>query len=134
MFTGGDDSELYINQSDGIGISTIYDGNITPDTWHRIALAVDLSGPGIHPVLEKFIDGLKVGEQTGGLSAADNRFSLLPSLALLFAEDNSYNNDAYVSSVQFSNGRRSDEFIEALGGPSSSKIPGVIKARLQGGR
>src|SRR5439155_18128319 len=53
--------------------------------------------------------------------------------ALLFAEDNGYNNDAYVSSVQFSNGRRSDEFIEALGGPSSSKIPGAIKASVQSG-
>ena len=130
--TGADDSEFYINPANGIGITGIYDGNITPDTWHRIALAVDLSGPGPHPVVEKFIDGVKVGEQTGGLSSADARFSLNPSLALLFAENNGYNDDAYVSSVQFSNGRRSDAFLAALGGPSASKIPGCIKAQVQG--
>ncbi|SPE51463.1 exported hypothetical protein [Verrucomicrobia bacterium] len=130
--TGGDDAEFYINQSDGIGISSIYDGDVTPDVWHRIALGVDLAGPGTHPVVTKFIDGVKVGEQTGGLSGVDGRFSLLTSLALLLAEDNGYNNDGYVSSVQFSNGRRPDAFIEALGGPSPSKIPGVIVASRAG--
>ena len=67
---------------------------------------MDLSGPGTHPVVTKFIDGVKVGEQTDGLSSTDGRFSLYPQMALLFAENNGYNNDAYVSSVQFSNGRR----------------------------
>ena len=131
--TGGDDSEFYINDGDGIGISGIYDGNITSGTWHRIALAVDMAGPGPHPVVAKFIDGVKVGEQTSGLDSLDGRFSLNPVLALLFSENNGYNNDAYVSSVQFSNGRRSNEFIAALGGPSASKIPGCISARLEGG-
>ena len=133
VVTGGDDSEFYVNQSDGIGIANTYDGNVTPDTWHRIVLAVDLAGPGPHPVVAKFIDGVKVGEQTVGLSGIDGRFSLLTSLALLLAEDNGYNNAAYVSSIQFSNGRRPDGFIEALGKPSASKIPGVIKAGIESG-
>jgi len=38
-----------------------------------------------------------------------------------------------VSSVQFSNGRRPDAFIEALGGSSALKIPGAIKASVSGG-
>jgi hypothetical protein len=134
VVSGGDDSEFYINRADGIGISGIYDGNITPDTWHRIALAVDLAGPGSHPAVVKFIDGIKVGEQTGGLSPVDDRFSLLTSYALLFAEDNAYNNDAYVSSVQFSNGRRPDAFLAALGGPAANKIPGCITADVENGR
>jgi hypothetical protein len=133
VITGGDDSEFYIDTTDGIGISGIYDGTVTPDTWHRIVLAVDLAGPGPHPVVEKFIDGVKVGEQTAGLSGVDGRFSLLTTLGLLLAEDNGYNNDAYISSIQFSNGRRPDGFIEALGKPSASKIPGVIRANIQGG-
>ena len=83
--------------------------------------------------MAKFIDGVKVGEQTAGLDAADGRFSLNPAYALLFSENNGYNDDAFVSSVQFSNGRRSDEFIRALGGPSASKIPGCIKAGLESG-
>jgi hypothetical protein len=132
VFTGGDDSEYYINQVNGIGITGIYDGTVSADEWHRIGLAVNLLGPGGQPEVAKFIDGVKVGEQTAGLSEVDGRFSLLPSLALLFAEDNGYNNDAYVSSVQFSNGRRPDAFFQALGGPTASKIPGVIKATRNG--
>jgi hypothetical protein len=135
VFAGGDDSEFYINTADGIGISGIYDGNITPDVWHRIALAVDLSGPGLNPVVEKFLDGVKVGQQTGGLGSptVDQRFSLNPSLALLFAEDNAYNNDAYVSSVQFRSGRLSDAALAAMGGPTANKIPGAICAAYVGG-
>jgi len=133
---GDDDSEFYINDAvNGIGISSIYDGNVTPDVWHRIALAVDTTGPGLHPVVEKFIDGVKVGEQTAGLGVItkDDRFSLNPLLALLFAEDNGYNNDAYVSSVQFRPGRLSDAALAAMGGPTAGKVPGAICVSEQGG-
>ncbi len=129
----GDDSEFYINMANGVGINGVYDGNITPDVWHRIALAVDLSGPGAHPLVAKFVDGVKVAEQSSGFVGVDDRFSINPSYALLFAEDNAYNDDTYVSSVQFSNGRRSDAFVSALGGPSAAKIPGCIRAAKEGG-
>jgi hypothetical protein len=133
VFPNGDDSEFYINQANGVGINSVYNGNITPDVWHRIALAVDLSGPGAHPLVAKFVDGVKVAEQSSGFTGVDDRFSIDPSYALLFAEDNGYNNDAYVSSVQFSNGRRSDPFMVALGGASAAKIPGCIRAAKEGG-
>lgn len=135
VFTGGDDSEFYINDAgNGIGINSTYDGNVTADVWHRIALAVDTTGPGLHPVVEKFIDGVKVGEQTTGLGTdVDGRFSLNPLLALLFAEDNGYNNDAYVSSIQFRPGRLSDAALAAMGGPTADKIPGPISVSQQGG-
>jgi hypothetical protein len=125
------DGDVFISSADGLGISSIYDGYVSPATWHRIAIAFDLSGPGTAPVLTKFIDGVKVGEQTSGLSGPDGRFSLDPAL-LLFADNDGDENESYVSSVQFSNGRRPDAFIEALGGPSASKIPGVIKAERRG--
>jgi len=97
-----------------------------------------MTGPGLHPVVEKFIDGVKVGEQTVGLGVQtlDGRFSLNPLITLLFAEDNGYNNDAYVSSVQFRPGRLSDAAIEAMGGPTADKIPGPVRpmsVSLQGG-
>jgi len=120
-----------VNPANGIGIST-YQGTVTAEAWHRIAFAFDLAGPGTAPVLTKFIDGVKVGEQTGGLSAVNGRFSLQPS-ALLFGDESGDVNGAYVSSVQFSNGRRPDAFIAALGGPSASKIPGAIKAAIEVG-
>jgi hypothetical protein len=128
----GNDGDLFFNPSGGIGISSVYDGIVTAGDWHRVAVAFDLSGPGQAPVLTKFIDGVKVGNQTGGLSGPDGRFALDPS-ALLFADNDGDDADTYVSSVQFSNGRRPDAFLAALGGPSAAKIPGAITARLESG-
>jgi hypothetical protein len=122
------DGDFFINPSGGVGISGVYDGNVTANQWHRVAIAIDLAGP----VLAKFIDGVKVGNQTSGLSSVDGRFSLDPS-ALLFADQDGDTGDTYVSSIQFSNGRRPDAFIAALGGPSVSKIPGAITASVQSG-
>jgi len=53
--------------------------------------------------------------------------------ALLFADNDGDVAETFVSSVQFSNGRRPDAFIEALGGPSALKIPGAIGASVIGG-
>jgi hypothetical protein len=122
------DGDLFISPQGGIGISQIYEGTVTPNEWHRVAVTIDLTGP----VLSKYIDGIKVGTQTSGLSSVDGRFSLDPS-ALLFADQDGDTADTYVSSIQFSNGRRPDAFIAALGGPSASKIPGAITATVQGG-
>lgn len=38
------DGEFFMNPGGGIGISGVYDGAITAETWHRVALAVDLDG------------------------------------------------------------------------------------------
>ncbi len=130
--TGEDDSEYYINLANGIGISGDYYGSVTPNVWHRLAIAVDMAGPGPNPVVEKFVDGVKAEEQTGGLDSRDGRFSLNPTLSLLFAENNGYNNDAYVSSVQFLNGRLSDSAIASLGGATPTKIPGGLAASITG--
>jgi hypothetical protein len=121
---------LFINPSGGIGISSVYNGNVTAGAWHRVAVGIDLSAPGVG-VLTKFIDGIKVGNQTG-LGTVDGRFALDTS-ALLFADQDGDINETYVNSVQFSNGRRPDAFLAALGGPTASKIPGAIKASRQGG-
>ena len=124
------DGDLFVGTSDGLGISSVYDGYISAGAWHRIAAAFDLTGPG-SPVLAKFIDGVKVGNQTLG-SGIDGRWSLDP-YALVFADNDGDVAEAYVSSIQFSNGRRPDAFLEALGGPSALKIPGAIKAIVVNG-
>jgi hypothetical protein len=131
------DGDLFVNPGNGIGISSIYDGVVSAGAWHRLAFAIDLTGTdtgtATTPVIAKFIDGVKVGNQTAGLDAGmDGRWSLDP-YALLFADNDGDVAEAYVSSVQFSNGRRPDAFIEALGGPSAFKIPGAIKAGLTSG-
>jgi len=125
------DGDLFLNPGNGIGISSVYEGFVAPDAWHRIAVAFDLAGPGQAPVLTKFIDGVKVGNQTGGLSNRDGRFALDP-YALLFADQDGDVAEGFVSSIQFSDGRRPDAYIAGLGGPSAAKIPGVIKASKSG--
>jgi len=124
------DGDFFINPSGGVGISGVYEGNVTSGEWHRLAIAIDLASQ--PPVLAKFIDGVKVGNQTGGLSAVDGRFSLA-NFALLFADQDGDVGETYVNSIQFSNGRRPDAFIAALGGPSANKIPGAIAATTQAG-
>jgi hypothetical protein len=129
--SNGNDGDLFVSPADGLGISSIYDGYISAGAWHRIAAAFDLTVP----VLTKFIDGVKVGNQTLS-DGIDGRWSLDPT-ALLFASVGAEADvapEAYVSSVQFSNGRRPDAFIEALGGPNALKIPGTIRADLIGGQ
>jgi len=125
------DGDLFIQPNGSVGISGVYNGNVTAGSWHRVAVAIDLTGPG-SPVLTKFIDGVKVGNQTTGLSAQDGRFAL-DVYALLFGDQDGDAAETFVNSIQFSNGRRPDAFIAALGGPSSAKIPGAIKAAIEGG-
>jgi hypothetical protein len=135
--TNADDAEFFVNNANGVGIDSVYQGDVTPDVWHRIALAVDLSGPGPSPTVAKFIDGIKVGQQTLA-QGRDGRWSLAPSShpltpwALLLADNDGDNNYAFVSSVQIRGGRLSDAAIAALGAPTAGKIPGAICISAQG--
>lgn len=121
------DGDLFANATKGIGISGNYQGQLLPNTWHRVAFAFDLSGPGPAPIVAKFIDGVKVGEQT--LSAGtDGRWALnsateTQNYALLFADEDGENALMYVNSIQFRNGRLSDADIAALGGATAAGIP-----------
>jgi hypothetical protein len=126
----GNDGDLFVSTGNGLGISSVYDGVVSAGAWHRIAAAFDLTGPG-SPVLTKFIDGVKVGQQTLN-DGMDGRWALDPS-ALVFADNDGDVAEAFVSSIQFSNGRRPDAFLESLGGPSAFKIPGAIRADVIGG-
>jgi hypothetical protein len=126
-----DDADFRFDEANGLGVGGVYHGSIQPNTWHRVALAVDLTGPGPNPVVAKFIDGVKVGQQV--LPAGrDGRWSLSTRpdapFALLFAGLGAECQSAYVSSVQLRSGRLSDAAIVALGGPSAGKIPGAACA------
>lgn len=121
------DGDFFINTANGVGISGNYQGTVLPETWTRIALAVDLSSP-LSPAVAKWINGVKVGYQTGLAGGRDGRFSLDPS-ALLFADDDGDNAETYVSSVAVWNGKLPDSLIAAMGTPTAAKIPGSITAR-----
>jgi hypothetical protein len=128
------DGDIFINPAGGIGISGNYPGTTVPDTWYRFAFAFDLSRyPS--PVLCKYINGVKVGEQVLG-AGRDGRWALYgegqtPDFALLFADNDGDNALMYANSVQMRNGRMSDAAIAALGGPSAAGIPGAAAPALR---
>src|ERR1019366_3089817 len=107
------DADLFVNGANGIGISGIYQGSLTPDAWHRMAFALDLTASSGQ--LSKYIDGAPVGTQTLS-EGVDGRWSLGPT-ALLFSDDNGETGVGYVSSIQFHNRTLTAGEIAALGGP-----------------
>lgn len=139
--SNSNDGDLFVSNWNGLGISSLYDGWVGPNAWHRIAFAFDLSGPGEAPVLTKFLDGVKQPHNVDGTTminqvleqGTDGRWSLDP-YALVFADESGDVAEAYVSSIQFSDGRRPDAYIQALGGPNALKIPGVIRAEVVSGQ
>ncbi|MBE0545808.1 MAG: immunoglobulin domain-containing protein [Verrucomicrobia bacterium] len=121
------DGEFFVNTANGIGISGNYQGNVTAETWHRIAFAVDLSSP-LSPAVAKWINGVKVGYQTGLSGGFDGRFSLDP-VALLFGDEDGDQAETYVSSIQVWNGKLPDPLLALMGTPTADKLPGAITAR-----
>jgi hypothetical protein len=133
-----DNRDIAIGANNGLGVSGGFQGTFAPDVWQRVAVAVDLTPPSGGPIMAKFINGVKVGQQVL-TEGRDGRWSLVPGTdpntpwALLFADDNIEVQPGYVTSIQIRNGRLSDELIRRMGGPSKYKIPGCIKIERQGG-
>ena len=114
----GNDGELFVNPGGGLGISGSYQGSIVRGQWHRVAFAVDSA-----TVISKFIDGVKVADQTGWSGTGLNgRHALLPT-ALLFSDEDGESQAAYINSVQIRNYKMSDAGIAALGLPTADGIP-----------
>jgi hypothetical protein len=132
------DKSVWINNDDNMG-AQLYEGVVTAGAWHRVALAFDVTGTetgtATTPVLSKFVDGVKISDEllpTWPAAWDDYQFPINGPSGSIFRDGWGDSSETYVSSVQFSNGRRPDGFIEALGGPSALKIPGVINAGLNG--
>lgn len=124
------DADLYINGSGGLGISGSYQGQVQTNTWHRIALAVDLAAPG-GPLLRKYIDGEFVGQQILG-AGVDGRWAMNPAggafgdTALIFTDDNGSVQPGFVSSIQVHDEALSSGYIQALGAPTTDGIPTTV--------
>ena len=87
-------------------------------------------GTATTPVLAKFIDGVKISNEllpTWPAAWDHYQFPITGPSGSIFTDGWGGSSETYVSSVQFSNGRRPDAFLVALGGPSPLKIPGAIK-------
>ena len=130
------DGSFRVETNNAVGVSGVYDGMLAPDAWNRLALAVDLVGPGPHPIVAKFINGRKVGQQVLS-EGRDGRWSLSANpntpYALILGDNDVDAQVGYVNSIQLRSGRMSDASIIAMGGPSSTKIPGAVSARFESG-
>ncbi len=134
------DAELFVGPSHGIGISSQYQGSVTPGVWHRVAFTVDCS----RRELGKYIDGNNVLSGPVGADPlgsgpyqylsptdgnSDQRWAL-DTTALLFADDDNESAEVYLNSVQFQDRILTPAQIAALGGPAAGGIPGVIPATI----
>ncbi len=121
----GNDGDWFIRPEGGVGISGIYGGTVVADTWHRLALVVDL----VAGTYTSYIDGTQVQQLTG--QSVDGRFALYTSddpdpfdWFLLFADetDASEMGEVLVNSFQFQDRALSGAEIGALGGPTALGI------------
>ena len=81
--TQSGDGELFVRGDGGIGINGDYDGTVTPDTWHRIAITVEDQGNGTS-VLSKYLNGVFLDSQ----SVDTARFTLSRLNDFLLLTDN----------------------------------------------
>jgi hypothetical protein len=113
-----DDANLYVNADRGVGFH-LFDGTVTPNVWHRIAVVVradDEEGQ-----MEKFIDGRSVGTEVG----IGYPWSVYRSI-LLFTDSAGYTAPVYVSGFAVVGEALSAENITALGKAAAGgpHIPG----------
>jgi hypothetical protein len=125
------DADWFVNGSNGLGINNDYHGNLTPDTWHRIALVVDLEQTDPAKKFLNYVDGTLAGSSNlgsqgnpGGRYAVYTLASGEPSW--VFSDNDGETAEGYVNSIQFHDVALSPTDIFALGGPSAAGIPSTI--------
>lgn len=107
----------------GVGAGTEFHGPLSPEVWHRVVLAVDLTEPEGRQ-LAKYVDGVLVGTQSleGGI---DGKYALGPT-ALLFTtgvESLLRTRPGLMNSIQFVDSWLGPEQVAALGLPTAEGLP-----------
>ena len=124
------DGDWFVNGSNGIGISSMYNGDLTADTWHRVALVVDLEQTDATKKYLNYIDGAFVGySDLGTEGAPGGRFAVWPASSgnpsWIFSDNDGETALGYVNSVQFNDFALSADQVAFLGGPSAAGIAAV---------
>lgn len=132
-FVNGVDAAVLVGAGDGVGADGVFHGAVTPETWHRVVVTVDLAAT--PPEMVKYVDGAWVGRQTlsqgvdGRWALGDRTGALGTDAALLFTDRNGSSEVTYVSSLQVHNQALAPTYVAALGGPAASKIPATVTPR-----
>lgn len=128
--SNNNDADWFVNGANGVGTLGAYGGNLTPDTWHRIALVVDLEQTDTAKKFSTYIDGVLAGtSDLGSQGAPGGRYSVWPASSgnpsWIFSDNDGETAIGYVNSVQFCDTALSAAEIAALGGPTALGI-GVV--------
>jgi hypothetical protein len=116
---GANDGDFFVRGDGFIGISGNYHGTVTPNNWHRVAVAVSHSG-GV-PTLNKYIDGVLVGTTTPG-GAIDDRHAV-KALLNLFGDEDGESGPGLLNSLAYYDRALPANIIGALGRASAAGIP-----------
>ncbi len=124
------DGDWFVNGDNGLGTRGMYNGNLTPDTWHRIALVVDLEQADATKKFLTYIDGALAGySDLGSEGNPGGRYSVYPddsgSPSWILSDNDGETALGYLNSVQFSDYALTSDEIALLGGPTALGI-GVI--------
>ena len=111
-------AEFFVNNGNQVGTDgRDFGGNLTPDTWHRVAIVADLAA--VPPVIDKYVDGVKVSSGNPG-PGLDGRFAI--NVLYFDNDDNDETEEGYLSSLQFRDEAMAEPLIAALGGATPDGI------------
>jgi hypothetical protein len=110
-------TDFMADQNNSIGFSGgAFEGNLTPNTWHRVAVTVDTMG-----TISKFIDGVQVGTDQATPGGLDGPYSIVTQM-FLFDDQNTNSQPGYIASLQFQDTKLTKGLIGALGVPVATGI------------
>ncbi|MGV3771310.1 MAG: hypothetical protein ACO1QB_00310, partial [Verrucomicrobiales bacterium] len=116
LFGGG---EYSIGANNGIGAGGgPFAGEVAPNTWNRIIFSVDLTAN--PPVVDKFINGTKVGTQT--LGPVDSNWAIFYDIIYLLSSELDESAPGYINSFQFRDEKITEGLAAALGAPTATGI------------
>ena len=118
---GANDGDFFVRGDGAIGISGNYHGVVTPNNWHRVAVAVSHSGGA--PTLNKYINGVLAGTTTPG-GALDDRHAVKAVLNL-FGDEDGETAAGLLNSLAFYNSALTANQIGALGGATATGIGAI---------
>ncbi len=110
-------ADFLADQDNAIGfVGNSFDGDLTSNTWHRVAVTVDTAG-----TISKFIDGVQVGTDQATPGGLDGGYSI-SSQVFLFDDANTNSQLGYIASLQFQDQKLPAGLIAALGAPVAGGI------------
>ncbi|HAB15547.1 MAG TPA: hypothetical protein DCE44_03760 [Verrucomicrobiales bacterium] len=122
---GDTDADVFVRADNKVGSKQVGFGNVTADTWHRLAIVVAVtSPPDTAGQVRLYVDGAPVGT-IGVANLVDQKYALNQAIEF-FTDDSGDTQLGYVNSIQLRDEALSKGQLAALGGPTAAGIPAVL--------